>query len=155
MDDLTEEMHEKWHTLIERVNEAVESVFDFDADHPAIVLGVQWGDMGKDDNDLPTCVVTSNLPVCITPSAIEDMLSFAKAAHEEHHGMPVHDEERVIREDIPLDRVPEEIRQQAIEWAESLGFTAEDVRFTEVADIGDLVDEPLFGVDAEQESKEQ
>lgn len=158
IENLDPEVHEKFHRFIDGVNALVDEVFDAEADHPAIVVGVQFGDMGRPDNEGPTCLVTSNLPVCITPGAVQDMLDFANSAHDEHHGMPVTSGEGVLKEPLTADQVPEEIRQKAIEWAESMGFSADDITFVEVADVSDLDAAEgvptLFDVDDEQPGKE-
>ena len=154
IENLSEEQHAKWHEFIDRVNAVVDDVFT-EEDHPAIVLGVQWGDMGRGENNLPVCLTTSNLPACVTPDAVRDMLAFSEAAHEEFHGLPVESGEGVLKQPMDPDNVPEEIRQQAIEWAESMGYSAEDITFVEVADTSDLDQLPLFDPEAEQESKEQ
>lgn len=139
MDEQVQNEYEsRWHRLIEAFNNAVEEVFDTEAEKPIIVIGAQWGEMGHDTevgNDLPNCLVTSNLPVCFTEQAVEDMLIAARRAHAAHHGGDL---------DMPqgfpmsLDDVPEEVRQQALAMAEAAGLGPESIRVYEVPDTADL-----------------
>ena len=149
MKSLTPEMHEKWHAFIDVVNEAVEHIFDLDNDHPAIVLGVQFGEMGMND-DLPVTVVTSNLPVCIVPGAIKDMLVSAEEAHSE-----VHENGSTITAEMNPDAVPEDIRAKAEEYAQSLGLDVSQIKYVEVADTSDLNDLPLFDPEALTQSPDE
>jgi len=152
---LPEEVHDQWHQFIEGVNRVVAEVFA--EDQVAVVIGAQWGGMGAPDSTLPDCVVTSNLPACLVPDALADMQAFAESAHDDYHG--------IVREEVSADAVPQEVRDEAVRFAESVGLSAENVKFIVVDETGDLSDEaiaaleqlPLFPatVEDEQESKEQ
>lgn len=135
---IPQEMHEKWHKFVDEVNAAVEACFDVDADHPVIVLGAQWGEMGKADSGLPVCVVTSNLPVCLVPEALTDMLDRAEADHAAHHGTAL--DENGMPQGFPMDatEVPEAVKAAALALAEKFGLTPEQIKYVQVPDTSDL-----------------
>lgn len=138
MDEQVQNEYEsRWHRLIEAFNNAVEEVFDTETDRPVIVIGAQWGEMGHDTevgHTLPQCLVTSNLPVCFTEQAVEDMLISARRIHAEFHG------EAFEEAGFPmsLDDVPEEVRAAALAAAEAAGLGPESIRIYEVPDTSDL-----------------
>lgn len=141
-ENIPKEMQAQWHKFVDEVNNAVEACFDVDADHPIIVLGAQWGSMGKADSDLPDCVVTSNLPVCLVPDALLDMMTRANADHDEHHGLNIETDDEGMPLGFPMDAdsVPDSVREQALKIAESLGLPPEAITYLQVPNTSDLED---------------
>lgn len=132
MDEETKAAHEaKWHTFVDRVNTALDEVFDFEAEHPVIVMGMQFGEMENP-------VVTSNLPICLTEDAVLDMVDVARAAHAHYHGV-AEDGEPL---GFPMDEadIPEEVRAAALAAAEAAGIPPEMIRYIQVPDTSDLDD---------------
>lgn len=152
-DTLPEAEHQQWHQFIEGINRVVAEVFG--ETQIAVVIGAQWGGMGAPDSPLPNCVVTSNLPACLVPEALSDMVEFAESAHDDYHG--------IVREEVSGDAVPQAVRDEAARVAESLGLDASAVKFIVVDETGDLSEEaiaaleqlPLFPATAEDEQEEQ
>lgn len=146
MHTLPEAEHDRWHQFIDGVNRIVAEVFG--ETEAAIVIGAQWGGMGAPDSPLPDCVVTSNLPACLVPQALADMVEFAESAHDDFHG--------VVREEVSAAAVPQAVRDEAVRVAESMGLSAENVRFIVVDETGDLSDEAIAQLELPfPESKEQ
>lgn len=136
-DALSVEDQLKWSDFVDLLNSALETVF---GDDPSIaaVIGVQFGDMGSDDHpELPVCITSSNLSVCQTVGAVEEMLSTACAAHEEVHRRSANQ----IREQIPEANVPAEVVAQARAYLEEIGLPPDtELQFIEVADAEDLAE---------------
>lgn len=145
---LPEPVRGQWEHFVDGLNALVHETFGDEV--VAVVVGAQWGGMGAPEPanaGLPDCLVTSNLDVHQTVAALHDMMDFADAEHEEAHG--------VVREPMDPDNVPEHVRQAAIEYAESLGLSAENIKYVAMDNVSDLskLDDPLFSIEAEQESK--
>lgn len=139
--DLPDEYHEKWHAFIEDFS-ALLAVHFTEEDDPAIVMGAQWGDMGSEEWEHVDCALTSNLPICGVPFALEEMREEAERFHREHHA-------RTLTEPVSPDSVPEEVRAIAMQIAEQLGIDASDMQFVTTADISDLDSvEAEFGSDS-------
>lgn len=138
-----QEYEQKFGAFVDRMNEAMHDIFS-EEDHPTVILGLQFGEMGKPDNDLPPCAVTSNLPECLVPEAIEDMMEVAEYLHAQAHGVTV--EELRARESMPsmkvsdLSQVPEEIREQMTALAERLGIDPANIEYHETVSTDDLSD---------------
>lgn len=134
---LPEEMLTKWETFIAGLNALVEETFT-NEENPGIVVGAQWGEMGG-GNGLPAVVVTSNIPVCITPDAIHDMLLYAEQAHNRYHGgegdSPM---EPMTAEEI--EALPEEVLAEARTIAEQFGLDVTQIGFVKAVDLADLDD---------------
>lgn len=139
--------HDRWHQFIDGINRVVSEVFG--TEDIAVVIGAQWGEMGRTGSNLPNCVVTSNLDVHACPNAVAEMQEFVDAQHEQAHG--------IVKEPMIPENVPEHVRQEAIAFAESIGLTEADIQFVAVDDSSDLskLDDPLFSIEAEQESKHE
>lgn len=155
IENLSEADHERWHRFIDGVNAVVNDLWtEGEAGQPVIVVGAQFGDIGKAE-DQPTCLVTSNLPVCITPSAIEDMLDFAQGAHEDYHGQRLSGE-NFVAEPLGMDAVPEEYRERITEAVRRMGIDPETIQFVGIGDTSDMDDlEALFNMPSEDEQVEQ
>lgn len=139
IDTIPEEMHQKWHDFIDAVNAAMDAVFNVEEEHPVIVLGAQWGEMGHADSGLPVCVVTSNLPVCLVGQALEDMMEQAEADHDRHHGgLGLREDGTPAGFDVSADEVPEAVREAAYRIAEEMGLGRDAVVFRATPDIRDL-----------------
>lgn len=149
---LPEEMHERWHTFVERINEVAHDVFGED-DDLFLVLGAQWNGISWGEDGNPECLLTSNLPLCLIADAIEDMHAEAVRLHESIHGDGMKPDGTVTQR-VSLDNVPEEVREAALAFAAEHGIPPEDVAFVEVADASDLLDLPLFRGEADEDNEQ-
>lgn len=153
MNTLPEAEHEKFHRLLAGVNAVISEVFDLEADHPAIVLGVQWGEMGNKESEWPDCAVTSNLPSCLIGQALEDMADFAEAQHDEFHAMNKaqlieaaqnavgsHEDANTVSEEVSFDSLPDKAKEVVRAFMDELGISEDNVEFEvhSVADMSDL-----------------
>lgn len=134
---LPEAYAERWTTFIEGLNRLVDETFT-NEENPGIVIGAQWGEMGS-GNGLPSVVVTANLPTCIVPDAVNDMLHYAEQAHNRYHGgegetpmAPMTDEE--------IAEIPEEVLAEAKALAETFGIDVSQIGFVKPVDLSDLDD---------------
>lgn len=130
---LSEADEAKWKKFQDGITALTSEVFDTEADQPAVVVGVQFGDMGKEEG-LPNVLVSSNLPICLVLDALEDMLDFAADRHSAFHKNGG-DENQVA---VPLDaaNVPDEILDKIREMFPDIDM--DRVKFSEIADIKDL-----------------
>lgn len=135
------EYQSKAQAFMDRVEAAIGEVFDIadDGDRPVVVIGLQFGDMGKDGSNLPTCVVSSNLPICLVGEAIHDMHDEAILQHDAYHA---ESGDNPLMVTDPAD-VPEEVRDFAATLAETLGVPVENIQFRSSVDTTDLSDESL------------
>lgn len=133
MDETT---HEQFHRLLEGLNGVLAEVYG-EENLPAIVVGVQHQGDGEHE-----CLVTSNLPVCLVPDAIVDMHAESIRQHDRVHGDGVSEDGSEVRQRVSLDNVPPEVRERALQLAQELGISPEEIAYVEVADISDLRDAP-------------
>jgi hypothetical protein len=139
-----EDFRAKTNLLMEKVQTALEEVFDMETEQPIIVVGVQTsglGDAGELDPDYPKCALLTNLSVHAVGLAIEDMASEAALMHEAAHAGDPLLPEGFMRTN-PAD-VPEEVRAYAQKIAEGLGIPVENVVFQSMVDTDDLSEESL------------
>lgn len=125
MDD---ELHQKFHATVDGINRVLAEVFGDDL--PAIVVGLQPRGYEPQGDD-PTCLVTSNLPVCLIPDAVADMHGEALRLHDEAHG--------VVREEVTFDSLPADVQEQLRQVAEESEVPLDSMRFVQVADASDLL----------------
>lgn len=125
--------HDKWHRFLDGITALTNEVFDVEIDKPAVVVGVQFGDMGGEE-DLPNVLVSANLPICLVLDALEDMLDFAHAQHKAFHDNGG-DEDRVT---VPIDaeNVPDSILDKIREMYPDIDLS--QIKFMQVTDINDL-----------------
>ena len=131
--NLPAEEVEKFRALCEALNTEVERIWGEEAKLPSVVIGMQYGNMGLDEN-LPDCLVSSSLPVCAVEDALADMMDFAHAAHLAYHG-ETEDEDEEPEGSIQtrtLDEVPEEVRVVVEEFAKSFGVDPSEVQIGEM-----------------------
>lgn len=125
-----------WARMIDRVQEAMQEFFP--DGNVMVVLGMQWGSMGQDPEQ-PVCLVTSNLPICGTPLAIHDMHEQMVLEHDEHHKrFESLNSEDFVSEPVPVDAVPADVREEAEEYARSMGLDPSSIVYMEYADVSDL-----------------
>lgn len=155
--NMTPELVMRWNALIDGFNRLLDEQFPNRGDgeeqeRPIFVLGAQFGEMGNDPN-LPVCVVTANLPVCVWEQACADMVDVASALHREHHESMGNSDPNMAGQEVPPGVVPQHIREEAEAFAEANGLPPEAVVYVEYADIEDLnkipeTDEPERGGEA-------
>lgn len=133
---LPEEMNTKWETFIAGLNSLVAETFT-EEEHPGIVVGAQWGQMGDADSGLPVVVVTSNIPVCVIPDAIHDMLHYSEQAHNRYHGGSGETPMEPMSE-AEIEALPEEVLSEARALAEQFGLDVSQIGFVKAVDMGDL-----------------
>jgi hypothetical protein len=129
------EYETKSRAFMERVEAIVAEVFDVEADQPIVVVGLQFGEMGRDDSALPTCVVASNLPLCAVGGAIHDMHDEVAMQHEAMHGVQDGSDGFMLTD---LADAPDEVRQYAEDLAENLGIPLSAIQVREQIDTTDL-----------------
>lgn len=135
---LPEEDQQKWSDFVDLLNSALETVFGSEDGNVSAIIGLQFGEMGRDGrDDLPTCLVSGNLTACQTVEAVQEMLLVAVEAHKEVHRRSATE----IRQRISEENVPPEVVAQAREYLESLGLPSDtEMQFVEVADTSDLAE---------------
>lgn len=123
------EYREKWEAFLEDLGIIATKHFGED-DRAHVVLGAQWGDMGKDDTgDLLPCIVTSDLDICLVGQALGDMVEYVHKEHRLYHGESVDDDEdppiSEVIVSVPSGQteadVPAEVKAMAEDMAASLG----------------------------------
>lgn len=139
-DNLPEDYLAKWETFVAGLNTLVEGIFTAE-ENPGIVVGAQWGDMGDGNNGLPAVVVTTNIPVCVAPDAIHDMLHYAEMAHNRYHGGEGESPMAPMTE-AEIAALPEEVLAQARAVAEQYGMDFSQIGFVKVVEMDDL-DDPM------------
>jgi hypothetical protein len=127
----------KSRAFMAKVEGAMAEVFEVE-DRPVVVIGLQFGDMGAEGTNLPPCVLSSNLPICMVGSAIHDMHD---EAVEQHNAFHASDEDGFMATD--LADAPEEVQEYARSLAESLGVPIESVQVQQFVDTADLADDDL------------
>lgn len=135
---LSADDHEKFHRFIDKVQAAMEEVFDIENDQPVVVIGAQFGDMGKEEG-LPSVLVSANLPPCLVSDAIKEMFEFSEAQHAAYHGGHEVLGDNYVTQQMDLANVPEEVIAELKKmFGDDLDLS--QVVFTEAVDISDLTD---------------
>jgi hypothetical protein len=95
--------------------------------------------MGSAGSGLPIVVVTTNIPVCVAPDAIHDMLHYAEQAHNRYHGGEG-DTPMEPMSEAEIEALPEEVLSEARALAEQFGLDVTQIGFVKAVDLSDLDD---------------
>lgn len=136
VENLTPEMNAKIEAAITQVRDVLGGIFT-DDDQAVIMLGIQFGEMGRDES-LPLCALITNVRPCVAEGVLADMHEQAGLIHKEfHEGFGLNPED-FVREIVGPDAVPAEVRKDAEAYAERLGLPVDRIEYVVHAPINDL-----------------